>query len=133
MKCVSSYKYLGCWVNEFGSNEMTVEALTSATSRSYGRIKGIVKNIGDMGHSSFMSLYDSYIMSVADSAAGVWRFKDYSALRVLQNKIAQFYHGVHRLAPVPATNIEMSIPNIQFHRWLELVRYHNRIVNLTEH
>ena len=48
-------------------------------------------------------------------------FKDYSAPRVLQNKIAHFYLGVHRFAPVPATNIEMNIPNIQFLRWLEMV------------
>ncbi len=112
MEYVSNYKCLGCWVNEFGSNEKTVEALTAATSRSYGRIMGIFRNLGDMGHGNFMSFYDSYIMSVANYAAGVWGFKDYSAHRVLQNKIARFYLGVHRFAPVPATNIEMNIPNI---------------------
>ena len=27
----ANYKYLGCWINEFGKFDKTVEALTSAT------------------------------------------------------------------------------------------------------
>ena len=60
----------------------------------------------------------------------MWGFRDYPPPRVLQNRISRFYSGVHRFAPVPATNIEMNIPNIQLTRWLEMVRYHNRIAKL---
>ena len=88
--------------------------------------------LGDTGYNSFISLYKSYILSVANYGVGVWRFKDYPAPRVLQNKISRFYLGVHRFAPVPATSIEMNIPNIQFTRWLEMLRYHNRIANLND-
>ena len=42
MKYVDDYKYLGCWINEFGLNEKTVKALTTAAS-SYGRIVNIFK------------------------------------------------------------------------------------------
>ena len=87
MEYVANYKYLVCRVNDFGSNEKTVEALTSAASRSYARVIGIFRKIGDMGYNLLMSLYDSHILSMVNYAAGVWGFKDYSALRVLQNKI----------------------------------------------
>ena len=38
MEYVENYKYLGCWVNEFGKDDKTVEALTAAAGRSFGRI-----------------------------------------------------------------------------------------------
>ncbi len=133
MEYVADYKYLGCWINEFGNNNCTVEALTSATSRSYGRIIGIFRQLGDMGYGSFMTLYNTYILPIANYAAAVWGFRDYPAPRVLQNKISHFYLGVHWYAPVPATSIEMDILNIQFTLWLEMVRYHNRLVNQKEH
>ena len=41
MEYVDNYKYLGCWINEFVSNEKTVSALTAAASRSYGHIVNI--------------------------------------------------------------------------------------------
>ena len=71
MEYVSDYKYLGCWMNEFGSNARTIGALTSAAGRSYGRIIGLFKHLGDMGYNSFCTLYDSYVIPVANYAAGV--------------------------------------------------------------
>ena len=49
MEYVANYKYLGCWINEFGSNDKTVEALTAAASRSHGQIINIFKKMNDMG------------------------------------------------------------------------------------
>ena len=54
---VDNNKYPDCWVNEFGNNAKTVEALTSAASRSYGRIVGMFRKLGDMGYNSFISLW----------------------------------------------------------------------------
>ncbi len=70
MEYVSNYKYLGCWVNEFISNEKTVESLTAAAGRSFGRIVNIFKRMGDMGYETFHTLYQSYILPVANYAAG---------------------------------------------------------------
>ena len=50
MEYVDNYKYLVCWVNEFGNHKKTVEALTSAAGRSYGRIIGLFKQLGNMGY-----------------------------------------------------------------------------------
>ncbi len=56
MDYVSDYKYLGCWVNEHGSTDKTVDALTAAASRSFGRIVGLFKQLGHMGYQSFRKL-----------------------------------------------------------------------------
>ena len=102
LKYVSDYKYLGCWVNEFLSNEKTVESLTAAAGRSFRRIVNIFKRMGDMGYKTFCTLYHSYVLLVANYAAGVWGFKNDPVPQVLQNHIEGFFLGVHRFAPLAA-------------------------------
>ncbi len=130
LEYVQDYKYLGCWINKVGNNDKTVQALTTAASRSYGRIVRLFRELGDMGYRSFCSLYNSYVLPVACYGVAVWGFKDYSAPQVLQNKILHFYLGVHRFASVAVTHLEMNILCIQFACWLEQIRYYNRIVKL---
>ena len=96
MDDVTEYKYLGCWIKEFGNNKKTVEALTSATGRSYGRI-------------------------VANYAAGVWGFKCFTAPQVRQHLFNHYYLGVHRFAANTATSIEMDIMSVTHSRWLEIL------------
>ena len=130
MKFVENYKYLGCWVNEFGKDDKTVQALTATVGRSFGRIVDIFRKIGDMGHKSFLTLFDAYILPIANYAAAVWGFRDHTAPRVLQNRIHRFYLGVHHFASVAATGIEMDQPLIRSVRWLEMLHYHDRILKL---
>ncbi len=127
VSCVSNYKYLGCWINEFMNNDKTVESLTLAAGRSFGRIVNIFKKMGDMGYQTYDTLCHSYVLPVANYAAGVWGFKDYPAPQVLQNRITRFYLGVHRFAPVPATKLEMDWLDMKHHRWLDIIRLYNRI------
>ena len=94
----------------------TVKSLTAADSRSYGRIIEMVRRLGDMGYNSYCTLYDSYVVSVAHYAAGVFDFGDYSALWVLQNITSWFYLGVHCFVQVAATGIEINFPLIQIVR-----------------
>ncbi len=133
MEYVSNYKYLGCWINEFGKDDKTVEALTAAAGRSFSRIVDIFRKVGDLGHKSFNTLYESYVLPIANYAAAVWGFRDHPAPRVLQNRTHRFYLGVHRFASIAATSIEMDQPLIRTTRWLEMLRYHNRNMNLSDH
>ena len=72
MDYVSDYKYLGCWMNEYSDNDKKAEALTSAASRSYGRIVGLFKQLVDMGYKLFRPLYNFYVLPIADYGAAVW-------------------------------------------------------------
>ena len=129
MQYVENYKYLGCWLNEHCNDQKTVDALTAAAGRSYGRIVGLFKKLGDMGYNTFVTLLQSYVLPVANYGAAVWGFKDHQAPRVLQNKISRFFLGTHRFAPVPATSLLMDLTSIQLTRWQEIIRFHNRIMN----
>ncbi len=89
--------------------------------------------MGDMGYETYCTLYDSYILPVANYAAGVWGYENYPAPQVLQNRIMRFFLGVHRFAPLPALWLEMDWINIQKMRWLDLVRLYNRLVGMQQH
>ncbi len=128
MEYVSNYKYLGCWINEFDKDDKTVEALTATAGCSFGHIVDIFRKVGDLGHKSFNTLYVSYVLPLANYATAVWGFKDHPATWVLQNRIHRFYLGVHRFASVTATSIEMDQPLIRTTHWLEMLRFHNRII-----
>ena len=130
MEYVSNYKYLGCWVNEHDNNDKTVDALTSAAGRSFGRIVGLFKKLGNMGYKSYCTLYESYVLSVANYAAGVWGFKCYPGPQVLQNRVFRYYLGTHRFAPNAAVHLEMGQMCIHHKRWLEIVRLYNRFCEM---
>ena len=83
--------------------------------------------MGDMGYQTYDTLCHSYVLPVANYAAGVWGFKNYPAPQVLQNRITRFFLGVHRFAPVPATKLEMDWIDMRRYRWLDIMRLYNRI------
>ncbi len=129
MEYVRDYKYLCCWVNEHGNNNKTVDALTAAAGRSYGRIVGLFRKLGDMGCYTFNTLYHSYILPVANYGSAVSGFKDHPATRVVKIRISQYYLGVHRFTPNASVSIEMDQMDLQQARWVEIFRYYNRVQN----
>ena len=129
---VQNYKYLGCWVNEYLNNAKTVDALTAAAGRSYGRIVNIFKYMGNMGYSTYCMLYESYVLPVANYAAAVWGYQDYPAPQVLQNRIERFFLGVHRFAANAAVQNEMNLLSMRYTCWLETLRFYNRLINLKD-
>ena len=77
-------------MNEFSNDKKTVDALTAAAGRSFGRIVDIFRKVGDLGYRSYNTLYESYVLPVANYAAAVWGFRDHPAPRVLQNRLHRF-------------------------------------------
>ena len=97
-----------------------------AAGRSFGRIINMFKHLGNMG-------YGSYVLPIMNYAAAVWGFDDYPAPQVLQNKVSRFYLGTHRYAPLPAIHNEMDLLPIKMERWVDMLRYFNRVRNLKTH
>ena len=125
-----SYKYLGYTIHEFLSNDDNISILTGSASRSAGRIFNMFKKLKNMGIKTYESLYKSYVLPIMNYGSGVWGFGDYSKPQILQNKISRFYLGVHRFAPVSATKIEMNWLDVRSLRWIEMIRYYNRLVKM---
>ena len=73
---VPDYKYLGFIINQYLSPKTTVDTLTSAASRSFGRIVTIFKKMGNMGYKSYLTLFKMYVLPIMNYAAGVWGYTE---------------------------------------------------------
>ena len=82
------------------------------------------KYMSDMGYKTYRTICESYILLVSNYAMGVWWFRDYPALQVLQNKMQRFVLGVHTYAPLPALHAENGLAG---DAQVKMVR-HNKII-----
>ena len=85
-----------------------------------------------MGIKTYESLYKSYVLPIINYGSAVWGFDEYSKPQTLQNRLSRFFLGVHRFAPVAATKIEMNWLDTRETRWLEMLRYYNKIVEMND-
>ena len=93
-----------------------------------------IQGIEELGHKCvYETLYESYVPSIMNYAAGVWGFHEHSQTQVIQNRIKRFYLRVHTYAPVSATNLEFDWLDTKTLRWLEIVRLPNRIKSMEDH
>ena len=125
-----NYKYLGYYLNEFLSHNKTIEMLNASAQRSFGRVVNIFKSLKNMGIKTFETLYSSYVTPIANYSSAIWGFKESHENQVLQNRVARYYLGVNKFTPVAATSLEMDWLDPKFNRWIEIVRYHNRLVEM---
>ena len=131
IKYVSDYKYLGYFMNEHLSPSQNAEILTAAASRSFGRIVNIFRKLKNMGSKTYETLFKTYVAPVMNYGSAVWGFGEHSDPQVLQNRIARFYLGVLRFTAVPVTSLEMDWLDAKFLRWVEIIRYRNRLCNMS--
>ena len=64
-----------------------------SAKRAFGRVINMFKLLGNMGYKTYTTLYQSNILSIANYAAGVWGFQEFSNMRVLHNKAIRFSWG----------------------------------------
>ena len=83
-----------------------------------------------MGFKSNKTLYNSYVTPILNYASAVWGFSEQSCTQVLLNRIKRFYIGVNCFAPNAGIAIEFDWLDAKFMRWLEMVRYLNRLINM---
>ena len=127
-----TYKYLGFYINEHLTPMKTVETLTLSASRSFGRVVTIFKKMKNLGIKTYETLYNSYVVPIMDYGSAVWGFKEQHEPQVLQNRVGRYFLGVNKFTPVPATSIEMDWLCPRFRRWLEILRYKNRLAKMDE-
>ncbi len=133
LEYVSTYKYLGYHMHEHLSHHATVKILTSSAKRAFGLVVNKFKKLGDMGHKTFETLFNTNIIPIANYGASLWGFKDYPEARQLQLRAGRFYIGTHRFTPLAAVNTELDWLEIKYVRWIDMVRLKNRILSMPDH
>ncbi len=133
LKYVPTYKYLGFLMHEHTNPKTAIETLTSAASRSFGRIVSMFRVLKNMGIKSYETLYQSYVVPIMHYGAAVWGYKENNDTRVLQNRIGRYYLGVHKFTAVCATQLELDWISTKYRRWVDIIRYHNRLMDMKTH
>ena len=101
--------------------------------RLFRKIMNMFTHMGNMGHSTYHTLCDSYVLLLADYGAVVWGFTDYPAPHILQNRMGRFFLGVHCFTPLAATTTEVDTSNIQYLCWIEMAWLYNCIQKMDEY
>ncbi len=91
------------------------------------------RKLKNMGIRTYETLCTSYVTPILNYGAGVWGFPELNEPHVLQNRMIRYYLGVHKFAPVPAMQLEMDWLDTRYQRWIEMVRFRNRIAQMDDH
>ena len=95
-------------------------------------INPILKKLKNMGIATYETLYDSYVNSIMNYGAAVWGYAEQNEPQVLQNRIQRYYLGVNKYTPTAATRIEFGWLDPKYQRWIDIIRYWNRLLKMKE-
>ena len=70
------------------------------------------------------------VVPVAHYCSSVWGYGKHAKIDKVRNKAVRLFLGVHRFAANSAINIDMGWPSARTLRWLELLRFWNRLQNM---
>ena len=129
LQIVEQYKYLGFWLNEHLNYDVSAERLSEAGSRALGAIVSKFKLFKNVSYGTFTKLYNASVVPVIDYASGVWGFSKANCCDKIQNRALRYFLGVHKFCPVPAMHGDMGYHECKFRRFLNMLRYWNRIIN----
>ena len=82
--------------------------------------------------SIYGKLYDSCVCPVAEYAAGVWGYKDFSKINAIQYRAIRSFLGVHRFTAIPVLEGEMCWLRPKYRRWTHILRLWNRLVSMSD-
>ena len=127
---VTSYKYLGVYLDEFLTFTKTTDILATAGGRALGAMINRYKSLNDLGYDTYTKLYDSLVSPILDYGSAVWGFKSYESLDKIQNRATRFFMGVHRFAPILGHVGDMGWGSNRLRWKLNILRLWNRVVKM---
>ena len=129
---VNQYKYLGFWLNENLKYEESAEILSEAGSRALGTIIGKFKSIKNITYDTFTKLYSTSVLPVIDYASEIWGFSKALSCDKVQHKAMRYFLGVHKFCPLPAMCGDMGWLDSRSRRFLNMLKFWNRLVAMSE-
>ena len=84
-----------------------------------------------MGFSTYTKLYESCVLPVINYCTGVWGYKNYNKFDQVQQRALRVFLGVHKYAPIAAIYGDTAWLKPKYHRWIEIIRLWNRLLNFS--
>ena len=132
LEIVSTYKYLGVFMNEKGDYSLNAETLSKGAGRALGGLISKIHNFKQCGFKTYEKLYQSCIIPILDYSSAVWGYSTYQSTDNVQNRAIRYFLGVHRFAPTAAIVGESGWLPCVYRRWTNILWYWNRLITLDD-
>ena len=126
----SVYRYLGVHINEYLDFSGTEDTLSKAGGRALGSVISKIQNYRDVDYKTYSKLYYSCVVPVIDYCSGIWGFKQFDKIDMVQNRAIRYFMGVHRFTPILAFTGDMGWITSTHRRWVNMIRLWNRLVSM---
>ena len=70
--------------------------------------------------------------SIIEYGSEVWGYSRYDCCDKIQNRAIRFYLGLHKFTPIVTLNAEMGWDCTRNRRWINMLRYWNRLIKMNE-
>ena len=126
----TSYKYLGCTLNESVDFNFTVQMLADFAGRALGSIvTKMIKN-GGFPFKVFTTLYAACVCSISDYGGEIFGNDSYESALKLHLRAARSFLGVAKTTPIPGILSEINLLLPQHRTQLKMIRQYHRILKL---
>ena len=126
----SEYKYLGVILDEHLTFTTCSKVLADSGGRALGAVISKFKQFRDVGYNTFTKMFETGVIPVMDYGSGVWGCSKNTHSESIQNKACRYFMGVHNFTPLPALHGEMGWFPTKFRKFLSILRYWNRLINM---
>ena len=125
---METYKYLGVIFHEKSEFSQTADALATGGGRALGGLISKLYGFKEFGFKTFEIFYYSCVVPVTDYGSSVWGYKSYAQLDYIQNRAIRYFLGVRRFTPILAIIGDSGWLPSQYRRWLNILRFLNRLL-----
>ena len=112
--------------------EVNAEKLSEAGSRALGAIVSKFRLYKNITYCTFNKLYDASVTPVIDYASEIWGFAKGSSFYKIQHRALRYFLGVHKFCPIPAMYGDMGWSECRPRRFMNMLRYWNRLVKMSD-
>ncbi len=125
LNVVDRYKYLGIILNEILEFEITASFLADAASRGLGAMIGKTKHLIALDFETFEKLFTTGVVPIMHYGSEVLGFKRFHVTEGIQNRAI-------RCMPTIALRSEAGWYSVRCKHWINIVKYWNRLVNMSQ-
>ncbi len=122
---------MGIILNEYLEYDTTATILSEAAMRALGAVIAKTRHLSDLGFKTFEKLFYSGVVPILGYCSEIWGFKNFQSSDNIQERAIRFNLGVHKLTAIPALRGEVGWSKTRSDRWLSMVRYWNRLINMS--
>ena len=127
----TSYKYLGCTINEHLDYKLTVSLLADSAGRALSSIiTKMIKN-GGFPYSIFCTLYQACVCSIADYSSEVFGYESFDSSQKIYLRAARSFLGVPKPTSIPGIISEMNLLLPQSRAQIKMARQYHRVLKMS--